>query len=158
MITVKWKTEPTLASLQKLQVTFQPAMVRATREVFRRMMARVISLTPKPPSPGNQKYERTGGLVSAWGPAAEAVGLVVPEPVKSVPRNQGRFVSTITAESISLQAINEVRNSKGVPYAGYVEFGVPGIVPVHAMVRIGIAQTEAANDFFNVVQAEWAGL
>lgn len=152
MISVTWKTDPTLASLQKLQVAFQPAMVRATREVFRRMLTRVISLTPKPPSPGNQKYKRTGRLVSGWGPAAEAVGLTVPEPVAAVSRFDGRFMPIETFNEIVFLAINDV------PYAGYAEFGVPGIVPVHAMVRTGIAQTEAADDFFNAVQTEWAGL
>lgn len=152
MITVTWKTKSTLDSIGRLQVAFRPAMERATREVFRRMLARVILLTPKPPSPENQTYERTGRLVSGWGPAAKEVGLIVPEPIAIVPRDQGRFTSTIASGEIRLQAINDV------PYGIYPEFGVPGKVPEHAMVRKGIAQTDAAGDFAQAVQAEWARL
>jgi len=152
-------TEPFLARIKLLhreanKTAFPLAVYRTAQHAIRGFIAK----TPQPPTPPGQKYQRTGRLVSGWGPAAKQLGAGAPGPATG----EGRFVSTNTNDVISILMANDV------PYAGFVEilgpaarFG-PGIKPIFKggvrMVGRTFDEMRASRVFEGFLAQQWAFL
>lgn len=117
MLSVTFKPEKLIRSLQAKEKIFSKRMQQAVRNTAKIFLQKVIERTPAPPTPPGQIYQRTGRLVAGWGPAAAFLG------IGRIPSGEGSFSYSVSDSQIRFVARNEVE------YAMKVEKLGPWTVP-----------------------------